>query len=183
MRPALFVSLFWVSTTILTAQTNSFPPPSGQFVAQLNAIVSDFSGGFSSTKGAVIQEDEDGMGLSYKSSKELAGSTNVYLVEDLYDEVTSFHAEFPVSTNFEVAIKNYNSLIQQIETTKLSCCTLEKKKEYVDGNNREQTFTVVESGYGHATMAIKVLLDQGESNDEKGVLVSDWKPVLEIYEK
>jgi hypothetical protein len=182
MRSLLLVCLFCFSATILNAQSNTTPTVSVQFAAQLNAIVADFSSGFSSTKGAVTKEDEDGMGLTYNCSKALEGSTKVYLVEDLYDEVTKFYAEFPVSTDYEVATNNYNKLIQQIEATKLSCCVLEKKKEYVDGYNRAQSFKVAESGYGHTNMVIKILLDQGESNDDKGVLSADWKPVLEIYE-
>lgn len=156
------------------------------FAAQINEIAQDFANGFVNVVNMQIDESEDGMVVMYGTLVPLEGTTALYFIEDLFAATTNFHAEFPGSTDPAVALKSYQALILKIESLQLTCCGLSKLDELVNGNRRRQIFNTSDSKgnmeQAFQNMAIEISIEQGETFDKNGQLVTFWIPVLDIYE-
>lgn len=176
------------STTVSTLTFTSTPTVStAGFAAQLNQITQDFPSGFVNVTGDQIDEDEEGLMLQYATRVALDGAEEVYFIEDLLSASTVFHAEFPGSADPTVTLKAYRTLVRAVESLTLSCCGLLKSEEQVEGNRHSQTFMAYSPqgklDMAYQNMTIEVGIIQSERFDAKGELVSDWKPVLNIYER
>ncbi|HRI60292.1 MAG TPA: hypothetical protein PK228_11230 [Saprospiraceae bacterium] len=168
------------------APVASAAAPTGSFATQINEITEDFGNGFVNLTNDLLDEDEDAMILIYGSRVSLEGATELYFYEDLYAAATTFHAAFPGSTDPAVALKSYRELVRKIESLQLTCCSLSNSEEQVDGNRHGQVFTAYDPkgnlNIDYQNMAIEVRIEQGETFDKDGHVVSNWIPVLDIYE-
>ncbi|MDO8365791.1 MAG: hypothetical protein Q7T20_03260 [Saprospiraceae bacterium] len=157
------------------------------FSVELNYIVEDFDDDFINMVNQILQEDLDAMVIQYGSMAPMEGSTGVYFMEDLMGASTSFYADYPGSTDPAVTLKFYKTLVKQVEGAKLSCCSLSKQEEQVNGNRRRQVFQTYDPAgklnVAFQNMVIEVHIEQGETFDAKGQLVSNWIPVLSVYEQ
>ena len=157
------------------------------FAAQMAEIIRDFPSGFVNVTNAMIDEDEEGMTMVYGSRVPLDGATQLSFTEDLLSASTIFHAVFPGSPDPATARQAYRELVRKIELLQLPCCPLAKSDEQVEGNRHSQTFLAYDpQGKLHAdyrNMVITVRLEQGETFAQNGLLVSDWRPVLDVYEQ
>ncbi len=194
MRPTSdFYLVVSKSAVALNGQGNTQPsvpsePALGifrNFSVELNYIVEDFDEGFVNMVNQILQEDLDAMVVQYGSMAPMEGSAGVYFMEDLMGATTSFYAEYPGSTDPAVSQKFYQALVQQVQGAKLSCCTLSKQEEQVNGNRRRQVFQTYDPAgklnLAFQGMVIEVHIEQGEAFDAKGQLVPNWIPVLSIY--
>ncbi len=160
---------------------------SGSFQDQMNVLVNGYADGFIMLTGGQIDEDEDGLVIQYESTVVLENAVSGFFLEDLLSATTSFHAEYPGSTDPKVALKTYLQLISKVEALKLKACKLSKNKEEVEGNVRSQVFQAYDPAgnlalaYQH--MNIEVRIVQGETVDKSGKTVSDWYVMLEVYER
>ena len=163
------------------------PATDQDFSIQLNQITQDFDEGFVNLTGSQIGEDEEGMIVSYGSRVPLEGSSEIYFTEDLLSASTTFIANFPASTDPATTLKIYRNLVKKIEGTNLSCCSLSKQVEQADGNRYSQSFSAYDpTGKLHRdyqNMIVEVRIEQGETFDSKGQLVSKWIPVVSVYEQ
>lgn len=169
-----------------TVTVVTVPDAAEGFAAQMNLITENFSDGFVSLTNELLQEDEEGFMLIYSSRVMLEGATQIYFIEDLLAASTIFHAEFPGSADPAVALKVYRGLVQKIGTLKLSVCGLVKQDEQVEGNRYSQFFSTSEKqgkiDIAYENMIIEVSIEQGETFDNAGQLISNWVPVITIYE-
>lgn len=177
------VDLSNVKKTTLPATLSSGPD---NFSAQLSEITADFANLFSKTTGNIHEtEGEDDMIFTYDSRVDLEGTSFTFLIEDMYASSVTFHAEFPASTDFDSALKSYRKVIQLVEASNLACCIMKKDAEYVNSNNNMQNFRLAEqrnkADNKYLLMNIVVYLEKGEAFDKNGLVVSDWRPVLEVY--
>jgi hypothetical protein len=177
------VELSGISVTVKT--TIADPPRAESFATQLEMLTRDFSEGFINMKGEQTDEDEEGMTYQYASRVHLEGASQVYFMEDLMSASTVFQAVFPGSTDPAIALKAYRNLVRQVEALKLTCCPLSKKDERVDGNRHSQSFQAYDPNgrleVAYQSMILEVYLVQGETT-HNGQMVSNWIPMLSIYE-
>ena len=190
MQPTKDIYFILLSTAVLIdSETEDWLEPElvpvENFESQMNEITLDFSHGFSNVINMQLEEYEDGMIVIYGTRVMLNGSTQLYFTEDVYAGTTTFHADFPGSTEPAAALKLYQELVQKVASLKLTCCPLSKNEERINGKLRIQTFYAYDP-YGKLdikfrNMLIEVRLVQGETFGATGQLLPEWHPTLDIY--
>ena len=192
MQPAGDIYFIVNSSAVAASNTGTVTHPAASpttdgFAAQLDAITQDFKDDFVFATGEMYQEDEEGFLIWYRTRLPLDGADELYFLEDLLSGSTIFHAGFPGSTDPAIALKGYQELVRKVEALKLTCCALAKNAETVDGNRRQQTFKTydISEGYDfyYQGMVIDIGIEQGETFDDQGQVLSLWSPVLSIYEE
>lgn len=192
MQPEKDIYFILLSTAVAMdpESTDEMDPeevPSENFEHQMNVITLDFSHDFSNVTNMQLEESEDGMFVIYGTRVMLNGSSQLYFTEDIFAGATTFHADFPGSTDPLVALNLYQALVQKVVALQLTCCPLIKKEELKEGKLRTQTFQTYDPNgkmdAAYQNMVIEVRLIQGENFGKEGQLLPEWRPTLDIYKQ
>ncbi|MCB0520585.1 MAG: hypothetical protein H6577_24710 [Lewinellaceae bacterium] len=185
MRPAqdiyFLIEASGIATKVVQAQK-----PAGDFAKEMNVITNGFRNSFVDLFSGEVQEATENTAKLMGCKVDLEGAYQLFFFVDMASGQTSFRAAFPGDADLDLVMLSYQNLVREVDGLSLDCCPLEKNVETVDGLVHSQTYRVKETEFSfdevYANMVINVTMEQAETFDDYGDLVTEWEAVLYIYE-